>query len=182
MACELSTGFGLGCNDTIGGVKEIYFGKFSDFSGEVTFDATTGEVEALPEATVYKYVPHRNTASWTEETTANQDNGSIFWTNTVTLSLKKLTQKKQKELQALAFGRWVAFVRDQNDDIWMVGYNEGLLVSGGNGQTGQAKGDLNGYVITLVEEAKYRANRLESFTTDPFDNAGFADITIGGVL
>jgi len=95
---------------------------------------------------------------------------------TVSLSLKGLSQTKQKELQALAFGRWVIFVRDSNDNIWMIGTYEGCLMNGGNGSTGAAKGDLNGYTLTLVSEDKYRAPRLESYTTVPFDN--FAGITV----
>ncbi len=49
-------------------------------------------------------------------------------------------------------------------------------MNGGNGSTGAAKGDLNGYTLTLVSEDKYRAPRLESYTTVPFDN--FAGITV----
>jgi hypothetical protein len=102
----------------------------------------------------------------------------VFWTSTISASLKELSQTKQVELQNLAYGRWIVFVEDANRNIWMVGAQEGVLVSGGNGSTGAAKGDLNGYTLTLSAEDRYRAPRLEAYTTVPFDNATFGTITI----
>jgi len=107
MSCEITRGFGKGCNDSIGGVKEIYFGEWSTITtAGITYDGG-GQVSALPTATIYKYVPHQNTANWVEETTASIETGSVFFTSTVSLSLKGLSQTKQRELQSLAFGRWV---------------------------------------------------------------------------
>jgi hypothetical protein len=176
--CNLTVGFGLGCNDTIGGVKALYFADWADVVAGVDYDNATGQVEVLPTMTIYKYVPHRNTGNWVEETTANLDTGSVFWTSTISASLKELSQTKQTELQNLAYGRWIVFVEDANRNIWMVGAQEGVLVSGGNGSTGAAKGDLNGYTLTLSAEDRYRAPRLEAYTTVPFDNATFGTITI----
>ena len=176
--CNLTVGFGLGCNDTIGGVKALYFADWEDVMAGVDYDNATGQVEVLPTMTIYKYVPHRNTGNWVEETTANLDTGSVFWTSTISASLKELSQTKQVELQNLAYGRWIVFVEDANRNIWMVGAQEGVLVSGGNGSTGAAKGDLNGYTLTLSAEDRYRAPRLEAYTTVPFDNARFGTITI----
>lgn len=176
--CNLTVGFGLGCNDTIGGVKALYFADWADVTAGVDYDNATGQVEVLPTMTIYKYVPHRNTGNWVEETTANLDTGSVFWTSTISASLKELSQTKQVELQNMAYGRWVVFVEDANQNIWMVGAQEGVLVSGGNGSTGAAKGDLNGYTLTLSAEDRYRAPRLESYTAVPFDNATFGVITI----
>lgn len=176
--CNLTVGFGLGCNDTIGGVKALYFADWADVVAGVDYDNTTGQVEVLPTMTIYKYVPHRNTGNWVEETTANLDTGSVFWTSTISASLKGLSQTKQTELQSLAQGRWIVFVEDANGSIWMVGAQEGVLVSGGNGSTGAAKGDLNGYTLTLSAEDRFRSPRLESYTSVPFDNATFGTITI----
>ena len=146
--CNLTVGFGLGCNDTIGGVKALYFADWADVVAGVDYDNATGQVEVLPTMTIYKYVPHRNTGN------------------------------KQIELQNLAYGRWIVFVEDANENIWMIGAQEGVLVSGGNGSTGAAKGDLNGYTLTLSAEDRFRSPRLESYTSVPFDNATFGTITI----
>lgn len=174
--CNLAKGFpDIICNDFIGGVKAIYFGAFDDFGTGVTLDNTTGQVEGLATGDLYKYVPHRNSASWTEEVQSS-DTYNVFYLNTITLSLRQLTQTKQKELYNLAHGRWVVFVQDNNDSIWMVGYEEGMRVTAGNGATGAAKGDFYGYTLTLTSESKGRAPQLEYFTADPFDN--FATVTV----
>jgi hypothetical protein len=176
MSCEITRGFGKGCNDTIGGAKAIYFGNWETIAtAGITYDMG-GSVSALPTATIYKYVPHQNTANWVEETTASIETGSVFFTSTISLSLKGLSQTKQRELQSLAFGRWIVFVEDANNNIWMVGTYEGCLMNGGNGTTGAAKGDMNGYTLTLVTEDRYRAPRLQDYDVVPFDN--FADITV----
>jgi hypothetical protein len=43
-------------------------------------------------------------------------------------------------------------------------------------QSGTAKGDLNGYNISIVAEERYPAEKLEQFTDYPFDN--FLTITV----
>lgn len=174
--CNLTKGYpDVICNDFIGGVKAVYFAPFEDLQGGATFDATTDQVENLPAASIYKYVPHRNSASWTEEVQSS-DTFNVFYLNTIALSIRELTHEKQQQLQRMAQGRWVMFVQDNNDRIWMVGYEEGMRVTGGNGATGAAKGDLYGYTLTLTAESKYRAPLCEPYSTSPFDN--FADIVV----
>lgn len=174
--CNITKGFpDVICNDFIGGVKALYFGTFEDFGTGVTLDGTTLRVEGLASGGVFKYVPHRNSASWVEEVQAS-DTFNVFYLNTITLSLRELTQTKQNELYKLAQGRWVVFVQDQQDVIWMCGYEEGMRVTGGNASTGAAKGDLYGYTLTLTAESKGRAPQLEQYTTSPFDN--FAGVSV----
>ncbi len=85
MSCEITRGFGKGCNDSIGGVKEIYFGDWSTITtAGITYDAG-GSVDGLPTATIFKYVPHQNTANWVEETTAATTTTTIIDTVTIIL-------------------------------------------------------------------------------------------------
>jgi hypothetical protein len=65
MACNLTKGFTLDCNEGIGGVKEIFFQKWSNFATGVTIDGTTGVIDGLPTSTIYRYQPNRNTGSLT---------------------------------------------------------------------------------------------------------------------
>ena len=180
MACELTTGFGLDCNSATGGILTIYLQKWSAFRTGVALDATSGEVDALPEATIYPYDALKGLANNFEETISNEAAGSIAYTPTINLQLKKLSAAKQKQLHLLAQSRVVAFVLDANQNIWMFGRQNGLLLTTATGATGTANADFNGYTIALTGEEPNRAPRLESFTTDPFDN--FADITIGSQI
>jgi hypothetical protein len=49
-------------------------------------------------------------------------------------------------------------------------------LSTGQAAAGQARGDFNGYEITMTADEPLPAEKLENFTSVPFDN--FADITV----
>ena len=176
MACELTAGFALDCKDSIGGIKAIYLQQHADFLSGVTIDATSEEVDALPTASIYKYICPKHTGSFTEEVASSVENGTIFYTQTVNATFFKLSALRRKQLDLVGKNRLVVFVQDNNDNIWMVGRMDGAEVTAASTATGVAKGDLNGYTITFTAEEKSKAYRLESFTTNPFDN--FAGITV----
>ena len=176
MACELTAGFNLDCKNTIGGIKAIYLQQHEDFLSGVTIDATSEEVDGLPTKTIYKYICPKHTGSFTEEVASSVENGTIFYTQTITATFFALSAARRKQLELVAKNRLIVFVQDNNDNIWMVGRFDGAEVTAASTATGVAKGDLNGYTITFTAEEKNKAYRLESFTSIPFDN--FAGITV----
>ena len=176
MACELTAGFNLDCKNTIGGIKAIYLQQHEDFLTGVTIDATSEEVDGLPTKTIYKYICPKHTGSFTEEVASSVENGTIFYTQTITATFFALSAARRKQLELVAKNRLIVFVQDNNDNIWMVGRMDGAEVTAASTATGVAKGDLNGYTITFTAEEKSKAYRLESFTSIPFDN--FAGITV----
>jgi len=182
MACELTTGFGLGCREGMGSIKRIWLQQWSDFETGIAFDATTGEIETLPEATIYPYYLDKMFSNSFVQTLSTE-NGVIMYTQTLTFSLSKMETSKRNEFHLMAKNRGlVAFVEDNNGSIWMLGRNRGLEISTLEATSGAASGDFNGYNVTLVGEEPNPAERLEAYTTTPFDNAGFADITIGAAI
>ena len=118
----------------------------------------------------------KNTGSFTEEAAISIENGTIFYTQTVTATFHKLSAARRKQLNIVAQNRLVVFVQDNNDNIWLVGKVDGAEVTAMSTATGTAKGDLNGYTITFTAEEANKAYRLESFTSIPFDN--FAPVTV----
>ena len=98
MACELTTGFTLGCLDGIGGVKEVLIANFTllagtDFSSGVTYDPTTGQIDGLPTATIYRYVPFRNSGSYIETVNKNLETGTLYFSQEVKWTFGKLNQE-----------------------------------------------------------------------------------------
>lgn len=176
MACELTTGFSVDCTEGSGGIKTLFLAKQSLFQTGVTTDNVTGEVDALPEATLYKYDLKVGLASNLVETLSNEAAGSIAYTQTVNFQLRGLTQKKQTEFHTLAKNQLAVFVQDQNNNIWFIGRFNGARLTTAEGATGTALADFNGYTMAFVAEEPVRAVRLEQYTTTPFDN--FADITV----
>jgi hypothetical protein len=176
MACELTAGFALDCKEGVGGIKAIFLQQLADFQTGVTIDATSQEVDGLPTASVYQYVLPKHTGSFTEEVQSSIENGTIFYTQTVTATFFKLTAARRKQLELIAKNRLVVFVQDNNENLWLVGKVDGAEVTAASTATGTAKGDLNGYTITFTAEEAHKAYRLESYSTTPFDN--FGSITV----
>ena len=174
MACELTAGFELQCKDTIGGIKAIYLQQQSFFR-DITIDPTTQEVTGFPTADVYMYACPKHTGSFTEEVASSVENGTIYYTQTVTATFFKLSAARRKQLELVAKNRLIVFVLDNNNNIWMIGRTDGAEVTAMTTATGTAKGDLNGYTITFTAEEPNKAYRLESYTDYPFDN--FDNIT-----
>ena len=91
--------------------------------------------------------------------------------------MRTLSQDKRNDLENAARANPIIFVRDVNNKIFVMGRQLGSTF-GWTAQTGQAKGDLNGYAINATAEEGEPAEFLEAYTTVPFDNAGFSGITV----
>ncbi len=116
MACELTTGFTLGCLEGIGGVKEVLIANYTlasgaDFMSAVTYDAVTGEVNGLPTATIYRYVPFRNSGSYVETVNKNLETGTLFFSQEVGWTFGKLNQEMRNEFLNVAKAKMIVFVR-----------------------------------------------------------------------
>ncbi len=176
MACELTTGFTLGCLEGIGGVKEILIANYDDFESGITYDVATGKIDGLPTATIYRYVPFRNSGSYVETVQKNLETGTLFFSQEVGWTFGKLAQDMRNEFLNVAKAKMVVFVRTNDDQILMVGIGEGAQLTAGTVQSGQQKADLMGYQVTLIAEELSPAVHLENYTSVPFDN--FAGITV----
>jgi hypothetical protein len=176
MSCNLTRGFTLDCNEGVGGVKEIYIGNWSAFATGVTFDVD-GFIDDLPTATVMPYQPNRNTGAVTITPQSNLENGTLYYDQVVEFSLGKLDNDKKKELELLSKAKVAVFVRLYDDKIMMVGRTDGAFLTAGTYQSGKAKGDMNGYMVTLTAQEPNQPDFLLAYTTEPFDN--FGDITVG---
>ena len=176
MACQLTTGFTLGCLEGIGGVKEILIANYAGFETGITYGGTDGEVDGLPTATIYRYVPFRNSGSYIETVNKNLETGTLYFSQEVGWTFGKLNQEKRNEFLNVAKAKIIVFVRTNDDQILLVGAGEGAQMTAGVVQSGAQKADLMGYQVTLIAEELSPAVHLEPFTTVPFDN--FAGITV----
>lgn len=176
MACELTSGIAIDCKDAIGGIKRVYIQQMEDFLSGVTVDSTTLEIEALPTATLYKVDVRVGSGSMQFEATTSVENNTIYWTHTVTCIVPKMTAAKRKQIELFGKNRLALFVLDTNGNIWFCGKLNGCDLTAAPGGTGTAIGDLNGWTLTFTAMDDKQPFRLESYTTNPFDN--FAGITV----
>jgi hypothetical protein len=100
--CDLTKGRGLGgCLTTTGGVKYVYFCAYEPAIFNTTLGGTfpTSEItefDGIP--ILYRYSMKRGAGSVAEAISASTENGTVFYTETVTVKLHKLSKEDQNEL------------------------------------------------------------------------------------
>ena len=166
MACNLSAGRQEVCKESIGGLQGVYFLNYTTAS--FTKDAS-GYVTALPSGSTVYYYQLKGSSAYTETVTTSRNNGTTFFSQALTLNLKKLTNDMTTQLKLMAYGRPQIIVWTNNGDALLVGEQLGADLTGGTIQTGGALGDLYGYSATFTGMEHLPAAFLSGSTaTNPF--------------
>jgi len=166
MACDLTNGRAEVCKESVGGIQGVYFINFT--TGSFTKDAD-GEVTAFPSGSTAYYYELKGTSAYTETVNTSRENGTTFFSQELTLNLKKLTNTMTTQLKLLAYGRPQIIVHTKNGEALLVGEENGADLTAGTIQTGAALGDLYGYSATMTGEEKLPAAFISGSTnTDPF--------------
>lgn len=165
MACDISKGRLEPCKNSIGGLRAVYLVNFGDL-GAITYDVTnTDVIDAIagtPDA--YKY-DLKGDSTYEETINSDRNTGTSFFTQTLTLNLKKLTKADHKEIKLLIHGRTHVIVEDNNGNFFIAGLTRGMDVTGGSISSGAALGDMSGYSLTLEGEEPVPANFLDDTPT-----------------
>lgn len=167
MACSLTlTGRSLPCRDALGGVKKVWIGEFSDGLWD---SVASGEIaDSTSALDLYDFVSPKNTSSLTQTVNASVENGTVFYTQVLSLVLNKPVAADITELQNLAKGRMAIVVQDNNDNYFVLGHTRGAELTGGSIATGTALGDLNGYTLEFTGEEAIPAPFLDyASASDP---------------
>ena len=160
MACSLTlTGRSLPCRDALGGVKKVWIVKTAGGTANTSFtddlwvyDAGAGDVTGKTGTVAHDYVSPKNTSSFTQTVNASIENGTVFYTQVLSLVLNKPVVADIIELTNLAKGRLGILAQDNNDNYFVMGHTRGAELSGGSLTTGTALGDLNGYTLEFTAE------------------------------
>lgn len=154
MACALTRSRAEACKDVVAGIKEVYFADFGDL-GTVTLgsndEVTDISGDSSNAITLHKYEVKGNN-SFETAVNASRENGTVFYEQTLNITLKKLTKEDNKELKLLAAARPHIIIVDKNDNVFMMGLKEGADLTAGTVSTGNALGDFNGYNLTFTAQ------------------------------
>jgi hypothetical protein len=190
MACTaLTKGRGLDCNRISGGIKYVYFGVYDQFDAPIE---TTGIVQASGEITdiemganvLYRYTMPLGVASLTDTIVGSRENGTIYYTPSLSVILNRLTKEDQNQIKLLGSTKVVAFAQlnatltNGHDVIVGLGVSNGLELNAGTMDSGAAWGDRSGYTLTFDGIEQLPFPMVADYTTDPFDNAAFTMGTI----
>lgn len=152
----------LDCTDGIGGVKEVLFIEYDNVTA---ITEASGVVTTLTVATgkqFRRYVVPKETSFFTETLNKNIQNGSLFYQQELTIVSNKMQANTRNELQLLAKNRLISIVRDLNDKYWLLGRERSIEATGGEGGTGTATGDRNGYTRVFSAMEKDMAPEVQS--------------------
>ncbi len=195
MACNLTAGRLVDCKDQIGGLKTIFF--CADYSSNIAQHYTPNGTDPLQidtagftgwsaygtptgsTMTLYKYDLRPNLSSMTVNINADASTGTTFFSQTLSLTLQKIDPATSNQIKLLCYNRVQIFVQDTNDNVFLLGMDNGCDVTGGTIVSGAGKGDMSGYTIEFSAEEKepiFSIKKTNGSGTDyPFDQLGDAD-------
>ena len=155
MACDLTTGFNVGCNDSAGGIAEFYFANMPD-GFEVLYNASNEASsitsDGVTELEYYKYetTNAQGAASvMNDNATVNDQNGTSYFDQTATYVLNKMDNEKRNEVKMLARAKLSVIIKDNNGAYWLMGATNGVRMTASDSGTGTALGDRNGYSLSF---------------------------------
>ena len=165
MACDITSGFTLGCRDNSGGIKNLYI-----LSGSVSSitNASEGLINGISgSGEFFKFELFRQTSDYTETITSTPENGTIFYEESVNAIFFKLQSATRNQMKVLAQNPNLKIIVETNNGstdgvgkYFYLGQENGLQLTGGTGATGTAFGDLNGYTLTFVGQEPAPASEI----------------------
>jgi len=191
MACTaLTKGRGLDCNRVSGGVKYIYFGVYDQFTdpidgtGIAVTNSEITDIEMGAGTGLYRYTVPRGSTTISDTITGSTENGTLFYTPTVSMVLNRLTKEDQNEIkllgqtQVVIFAQLNATLANGHDVIVGMGVTNAMSLNAGTADSGAAFGDRNGYTLTFDGLEADPMPMVADYTTNPFDNAAFTNVAI----
>lgn len=154
MSCtQTLAGISRDCLANMGGIKAVWLANAAKVD---TITVTSGVITAitmLNSETFKKYEFARGTSSMSSNYAVNAENGTTYVETDLLMVFNRMDTTKRLEITALAQGELVAFVEDNNGNVWYLGYDEPLTINAADGLTGTARADRNGYSITLRDNS-----------------------------
>jgi hypothetical protein len=155
MACNTSlTSILKSCDNNTGGVTKFYIAPSEFVTGTTQ---TNGTITAIGMSGASKFVEYqfnKNTANYVEDAAISLENGSTFYTTTVTLSIPRREVSKRNSIALVAAGQrdLKIILKDGNGLYWFVGYANSANLTGLGEGSGTAKGDGSKYSLTFIAE------------------------------
>lgn len=167
MSCDIANGRLEACKDSVAGLDAIYIINYGDYNpdSDITFDGTFEDlINAVNGvSSLYKY-ELKGANSFDQAITSSRDNGTTYFEQTLSVTLKKQDFQTHKTIKLLAYGRPHIVVRNRNGQFFLAGLNRGMDVTAGTVANGTALGDLSGYTLTFTGMENVAANFLDCAT------------------
>mgnify|MGYP003137750274 FL=1 len=177
MSCDVTAGRLINCRDIQGGIQAVYIINFGDMGAvTVTGDEVTDMAGTFQ---AFRFDVRGAGNSLEQAITASSDNGTVFFEQTLSLSLPKLSKEDMVQFKLLSFGRPHCVIVDNNGNALLAGKEFGLTVSGGSITTSDTMAGMSGTTLTLTGQEKLPANFISGATVaNPFAGLSTPTVTI----
>lgn len=163
MACSQTlAGLAKDCSANRGGIVEVYIANHADVQ---SVTETSGKVSGITMDTGKKFQVYsfsKNTGNITSTYTIDPASGVRFVTSQLLLQFNRMETTKRVEITALALADLMVICKDANGLYWLLGKDEPVNASAGDGQTGTARSDANRYTITLEDNSEEMPYEVEA--------------------
>ena len=146
MSCNLTSGRIVPCKNKSGSIKTVYF---ADYGTLGTITESAGLISAFSGTPSFFKFDVRGTSNLDTTVTSSRENGTTFYTQSLTLQLQYYDRATSEQIKLLAVGRPHVVVVDADDNYLMVGKVNGAELTSGNFTVGANMGDFNGFNLTF---------------------------------
>lgn len=171
MSCTTITTIARGCDNSLGGIRKVWFFDMEDIAS-VAENPTTWMIDAINiGGAPIEFEFLRNSSNYTEDQANDFVNGSSFVTQTLNLVFVRREAAKSKAIKVLGEGqRYLgALVLDANG-LYTMFFD--LQVSTVGEGSGTAKADGSKYNVTLVAENEFLAKYVDATDATAFISTG----------
>ena len=155
MACtQTLAGLINDCAKSMGGIKAVALAVREDVTA---ITVTSGKVSAITMdgAKIFKkYYFRPESGSMTSTNNIDPATGVNYVSTELVMLFARMDTVKRTEMCAMMVNDLYALVQDNNGTWWLLGYDNAVFASAGDGQTGTALGDGNRYSITLKDNSE----------------------------
>jgi hypothetical protein len=168
MACDITSGFTLGCRDNSGGIKNVYI-----LSGSITSiaEASEGLISGITgSGTYYKFELTRQTGDFTETPTPSLEAGTVFYQQDLNVAFHKLQSSIRNQVKVLAQNPDLSIIVETNNGsespytgrYFLMGRYRGVSLSAGSATSGTAFADANQYALTFSGQEPEPADEIQT--------------------
>lgn len=163
MACEIVQGGTIACRDSVGGSGlSLLIGEYGNVP-QANITASSGVISAMTCSTgkrFFKYELDKENAQFNDNVITDVNNGTTHSEQTLTFTMKKMSAALRNNLLTLAYNRLIIVVKDANGVNYVMGQVNGADLTGNEGTTGKALGDMNGHTLTFTAKEPVPANTI----------------------
>jgi len=164
MTCSsINSGRSLSCRDSVGGIKKVRIAEFATMTGYTlsASNVVTG-ITMSGDSSFYAYELIKDTSSYEEVTTANNENGTVISEGTLTLIFSKAETSTRNQIRAMAQKDMAIIIEYNDGTYWLIGASRGATLATSTNSSGTVLGDRNGYTIVINSREPEQAYEVSS--------------------